>query len=405
MVPLPRPSDRRVQTVCLLILTLICVGVALALLQPVLVPFVLALFLSQCLAPLIHLLMKRAHLPRVIAVSVAALVGAGMLTAAGFIIAASLGGKSNTNQFQAYQESLNHLTHRVLESRPAHWLGIRPDAAGGAQSYLPSLSDAAPYITTTLGQVANIVSHTATVLLLMAFLLYGRRWSAAEPTPGDPQLGLAQGGIIAEIELRVQRYISLTVFISTLTGVLVGASLSILGVKFAAVFGLLAFLLNFIPNVGAVIATLLPIPIVLLDPNLAIVVKLLAIAIPGAVQVVIGSLVQPRMMGQSLDLHPVMILMSLLFFTMIWGVGGAFLATPLTAVIKIVFERIPYTRPLAALLAGDLNPLTRTIDATERATAPAPELDEIVVFQSSPPQAAAVSKPPLTGGANVYPNL
>jgi hypothetical protein len=69
-------------------------------------------------------------------------------------------------------------------------------------------------------------------------------------------------------------------------------------------------------------------------------------------------------------LHPVVLLLSLLFFTMIWGVSGAFLATPLTAVIRIVFEKIPATRPLAAVLAGDLTPLTRSIDTPEEVMDP-----------------------------------
>ena len=80
----------------------------------------------------------------------------------------------------------------------------------------------------------------------------------------------------------------------------------------------------------------------------------------------IGSLLQPKMTGQSLDLHPVVILLSLLFFTMIWGAGGAFLAVPLTATFKIVFEKIPNTRPLAAALAGNLAPLTDTVGGARR---------------------------------------
>jgi AI-2 transport protein TqsA len=203
-----------------------------------------------------------------------------------------------------------------------------------------------------LGGIRDTLSQGAMVLLLMAFILFGRR----DARPGD------RSGILAEIEERVQRSISLTVFISTLTGVLVGSTLGILGVEFAAVFGFLAFVLNFIPNVGSVIATALPVPIIFLNPEMSIAAKVLAIAIPSTIQVLIGSLVQPRMLGNSLQLHPVVLLLSLLFFTMIWGLPGAFLATPLTAAIKIVFEKIPATRPLGAVLAGDLAPLTRTID-------------------------------------------
>jgi L-lactate permease len=71
-------------------------------------------------------------------------------------------------------------------------------------------------------------------------------------------------------------------------------------------------------------------------------------------------------MGHSLDLHPVVLVLSLLFFTMIWHLGGAFLATPVTAVIKIIFEKIPATRPLASALAGNLDPLAEMIEPAPR---------------------------------------
>jgi AI-2 transport protein TqsA len=341
MVPHSPPSDRRVQTVCLLILTLIAIGVAMAMLRSVLVPFVLALFFVQCLTPLIDLLMKRFRMPHVLAVSIASIVGLGVLTGVGFIVAASVGSMSKPENLSAYQKSLESLRGYLGESRPFKWVGVK---------IIPE-DETLNFISAVLAETRDVLSQGAMVLLLMAFILFGRR---------SPRLG--RSGILAEIEARVQRSISLTVFISTLTGVLVGTTLAILGVQFAAVFGFLAFLLNFIPNVGSVIATILPLPIIFLDPHMNVAEKVLAMAIPSAIQVAIGSLVQPRMLGNSLQLHPVVLLLSLLFFTMIWGVAGAFLATPLTAVIKIVFEKIPATRPLAALLAGDLDPLTRTID-------------------------------------------
>ena len=362
MMTSARASDRRVQTVCLLTLTLIAVGVTLALLQPVLVPFVLALFLSQCLAPLILVLMRRGRLPRLVAVTVAAVLAVGVLTGIGFVVAASVSNGSGEGKFEPYQQSLNRLVQRATTSRAAQVMGVRPDGRIG-----PIVSQqVAPYLGNTIQQVLGLVSHSATVLLLMAFLLYGRRWDPARPAgvaaAGDGTGG-GHGRLLGEIELRVQQYISVTVAISLLTGLLVGAALAALEVQFAAVWGLLAFLLTFIPNFGGVVATLLPLPIVVLDPHLSIVAKVLAIAIPSGIQVLIGSLIQPRMTGQSLDLHPIVILLSLLFFTMIWGVGGAFLAVPLTATIKIVLEKIPNTRPLAAALAGNLDPLTDTLDA------------------------------------------
>ena len=365
-----RPSDRRVQTVCLLILTLIAVGWALAELQPVLVPFVLALFLSQCLAPLILLLMRQGRLPRWAAVTVAVVLAAAVLTGVGFVVASSVGGVKP--QFDTYKIRLDQLYTKAAKSRAGRVVGLQPAGEGGGGATF--MSYVIPYVGNGLGQVAGFSSHTATVVLLMAFLLYGRRWDAARdpvlPAEAGPLAAEAaaaanarRGGLIVEIEGRVQQYISVTVLISILTGLLVGTALAVLHVQFAAVFGLLAGVLTFIPNFGGVIATLLPLPVVLLDPKLSIPVMVLAFALPAGVQVVIGSLLQPRMTGQSLDLHPVVILLSLLFFTMIWGVGGAFLAVPLTATFKIVFERIPNTRPLAAALAGNLGPLTDTLDA------------------------------------------
>ena len=358
------PADRRVQTVCLLILTLIATAVALALLQPVLVPFVLAIFFSQCLTPMIDSLMKRFGWSQVIAVSVAAMVGVAVLAGTGFLLGSSIAGLSEKQNLNARFDHFQTDMQNFLNSPRAHALGLR---SGYTSDQLVSLvkergPDLFGFLATAMG---NVLKNTVTVLILMAFLLFGRRRTLGNDS-----------GILHEIETRVQRYISLTVFISVLTGVMVGSSLSILGVQFAAGFGFLAFLLNFIPNLGAVIATILPLPLVFLDPNLSIAVKVLAVVIPTVMQVGIG-LIQPRMMGQSLDLHPVVVLLSLLFFAMIWGLGGAFLATPLTAVIKIIFEKIPATRPLAALLAGNLDPLAQSIDS--------PNLDQIQDQDQDPP--------------------
>jgi AI-2 transport protein TqsA len=362
----PRPSNRRVQTVCLLILTLIALGVALALLRPVLVPFVLALFFAQCLAPVIDFQICRLRFPRVVAVTVASVMGLALLTGIGFLIAASVGKMSDKSV--AYQASVQQFTHDLIKSPPARWLGIKPDTTVGEILNVPE-QQTIDFITAVLAETKTVLSQGATVLLLLAFILFGRRQRAPN-----------RAGILAEIEARVQRYINLTVFISFLTGCLVGAVLSILGVQFAALFGFLAFLLNFIPNIGAVIATLLPLPIIFLSPQMTIVAKVLAIAIPAAIQVAIGSLVQPKMLGNSLQLHPVVLLLALLFFTMIWGVPGAFLATPLTAVIKIIFEKIPATHALAAVLAGDLGLLTMQVDEPE------PPADPMDLWHAPEPQ-------------------
>ena len=136
-----------------------------------------------------------------------------------------------------------------------------------------------------------------------------------------------------------------------------GAVLSLFGVQAAVLFGLLTFLLNFIPNVGSFISILLPIPVIWLSPDFSLATKLMAILIPAAIQFVIGNFIQPKLMGEHMKLHPVTILISLIFWGMLWGIVGAFLAVPITSIIRIACDRHPLTRPVANLMAGRLDSL------------------------------------------------
>ena len=141
------------------------------------------------------------------------------------------------------------------------------------------------------------------------------------------------------------------VVVSSVTGVLTWLTLMLLGVEMAVVFGLLAFLLNFIPSVGSIISTVLPLPVVI-GGDYTLLVQVLAIALPGAVQFVVGNVLEPRMLGDSMSLHPVTILLALIFWGMIWGFAGTLLATPVTAIVRILLDKLPETRPLAELMAG-----------------------------------------------------
>jgi AI-2 transport protein TqsA len=122
------------------------------------------------------------------------------------------------------------------------------------------------------------------------------------------------------------------------------------------VFGLFAFLLNFIPSVGSLIATLLPLPVVLMNPEISPTIGVLAIVLPGLVQLAIGNVISPKVMGDSLELHPVTILLALMIWGTLWGLVGMLLATPITAVLKMLLERMELTRPLARLMAGHVEP-------------------------------------------------
>jgi len=142
----------------------------------------------------------------------------------------------------------------------------------------------------------------------------------------------------------------------------VGLVLTVLNVKFGWMFGFLAFLLNFIPNIGSVIATILPLPVALIDPQLGTISKILVLVIPGSIQFVVGNIIQPKMMGESLDLHPIVVLLSLIFFGTIWGIIGMLLAVPITAVVNIFLQRFGYTRAISDLISGKTDVLTKSRD-------------------------------------------
>lgn len=345
---------QRVQTFCLLTLTLIALGAALYLLRPVLVPFVLAVLLTYCLAPLIDVQQRHLRMPRAVAIVLAMILALVAVALCGSIVATSL--SSASHNLEDYEAQFQQLTARLARSLPLDRVGIATDAEQISRYFAVQEGTGWQFISAVLSEATNLVSNGVLVLIFMLFILFGRK-------AGPPR----SAGVLAEIETHVKSYIVNTVFLSAVTGLLVGLTLAVLGVEFAWVFGLLTFLLNFVPSVGAIVASLLPLPVILLSPDMSITVKVLAVAIPAAIQFVIGSFVQPKVQGYALDLHPVVLLLALIFFGMIWGLIGAFLATPITAVVRIVLGRIPITRPLADLLAGHLDVFSAERDDEDRA--------------------------------------
>ncbi len=335
--------EERIQTVCLLFLSAIGIGVALFFLKPVLIPFVLAIFFTYCLLPAIDLMRRHLRAPRYVAMIATFLLGCILLALIGVLIAASVGQMST--HAEVYQTQFMQLLDKFMAAIPLERFGVQP--ADLTTSLLNNLENVVGRVVSgTISSIMSVISNGLLVLIFLLFLLIGR--TAGEETTR---------GILGEIEMRIKRFILTKVLVSVLTGILVGAVLAILGVPFAFVFGVLAFLFNFIPSIGSVIATLIPLPVILLNPELGMTAKILALAIPGIIQFSVGNFIEPKLMGRSLDLHPIVILMSLIFFGIIWGIIGMFLATPITAVIKIIFEKIEITKPVAEILAGRMSAL------------------------------------------------
>jgi len=166
--------------------------------------------------------------------------------------------------------------------------------------------------------------------------------------------------VVREINKAISEYIALKTFICFLVAVLSTIVLGAFGVDFFLLWGVLTFLFNYIPYVGSVFAAGLPIGLALLQfgftfPFFAVAVLLLG------VQNFIGYVVEPRMTGKRLDLSPLMILLSLAFWSWLWGIIGAILAVPLVVGVKIILDHIEMTKPIAGLMSN----MPAKVEATE----------------------------------------
>ena len=324
----------RISAMCLTILAAIATGATLYWLRPVLVPFVLAMFLSIVAEPVVLLQIKGLRLPRGLAVVTTLLLGVAVVLVISAIVAAAVA--QLHAGLDGYVAQL-----RLVEQRLGTFL---VDLGLPTTDWLDdvlSTGQVAALLSTLLGELLGLVSQGAIVLIFLYFLL---------ATHTEPPV--AMRGTWAKIRRSIAQYLTVKVAISLLTAVVVGITLFALGVPLALAFAFLVFVLNFVPNVGSIIATLLPIPVVLGNDAMSGTTALLAIAIPAAEQFVIGQIIDPRITGKSLDLHPVAVLFGLMFWGMLWGLVGVLLAVPMTAAIKIVLDELGYTKPVADLLGG-----------------------------------------------------
>jgi AI-2 transport protein TqsA len=362
------------------ILTALGITGALYFFKGVLIPFVLAVFLTLSLAPVIDLQMKWLRIPRRSAILITAAVGCAILALATLLVTAAA--DEIVQNKDDYDKRFQQLLVRARGLLPPEWYTEpkAPTSDPNRPVRNPNIRASDPndpitdpnepsrarrdpseqliripantvrkVLTDIASSVMGVISNGLLVVIFMIFMVAG---TGTHKAPA--------GSLWWEVETRVKRYLLTMLLTSGVTGILVGFVLTILGVEFGWMFGFLAFLLNFIPSIGSVIATILPLPVALIDPELGIVSKILVLAIPGGIQFFIGNILQPKLMGESLDLHPIVVLLSLIFFGTIWGIIGMFLAVPITAVVKILLERFGYTRAIAELIAGKTDVLTKS---------------------------------------------
>jgi len=319
-----------------MILAVVALAVALIYTRTIMIPFVLAIFIVSLVSPILDFQVIRLKIPRPIAVTITFLIVVIIIAILCFIIVDAI--QTVVATAGRYSESFANLAEQVISKIKDWGIDLKEEKiVTDVRNKIPQLA------TNALGTAVGIISSFFFVIIFVMFLLAGRNPYAV------------RSGVRADIDQQIRRYIAIKIAVSTLTGVLVWATLAAVKMDLAGVFGMLAFLLNFIPSIGSIISTFLPIPIAVAQFQQAPWMVVYVLAVPGTIQTVIGNVIEPKWMGEGLHLHSITVLLALSFWGLLWGITGMFLAAPLTAIISIILMRFETLRPIGKLFAGDFS--------------------------------------------------
>lgn len=253
----------------------------------------------------------------------------------------------NAVQYQAVVMSLiqNVGVRFGVETEPT-WTSVR--------EYVVQRISVSQLVGSTAGVILSITASVVLVFLYAAFLLIEQSVFSGkiDRLSKDAEGAQRIRRVLSSINARIGRYLALKTVLGIVVGALSLIVMKLLGLEFAAFLALLIALLNYIPYIGSVLSVVFPVIVAIAqygDVN----VVLLTAACLAVLQFANGNLLDPYLMGNSLNLSPFVIVLSLAVWTALWGIPGALLAVPFAAILVIVFSESETTRPLAILLSRD----------------------------------------------------
>lgn len=322
--------------------------------ESVVVPVLVAVFLAVISFPAIEWLCSK-RIPLAVAVSLVLLAAVLMLGGLGLVVSQSA--QSFTNNLPRYEEKL-----AVQVASLRTWVeesGFDLDIPIPPASELVSTSSIVSITGMMVAGLGLLLTNTLLILLYYVFILFEaqsfpKRVSRAF---GDENTTLEHLGHMAA---KMKHYLALKALMSLATGLPVYLVLKLIGVDYPVLWGLLAFLLNFIPNIGSAIAAIPPslLALVQFGPGTALAVVAAFIVI----NMVTGNIIEPRVMGSGLGISTFVVLVALVFWGWAFGTVGMFLAVPLTIMVQIVLASLPETRRFAILLGGELGEEAAAVD-------------------------------------------
>nr|WP_314128559.1 AI-2E family transporter [uncultured Campylobacter sp.] len=311
----------------------------------VVLPFLMAVFIAIVATPAINAL-EKLKFPRALAF---ALVTAVVFLSLGFIANTVLktinGLASYMPELQSKFKALADHYHHILASRGL----IDPNSVAAPADF--DINKLFAVLGGFLRSGTELASKSFFVFLLVTFMLFEVQVFSQKVeyfASKNPQTNQIVDTFISNLK----RYLAIKSAASFATGVFIFIGLNFIGVPYAPLWGILAFVLNFVPTIGSIIAAV-PALLVALLLNDAAACAWTA-ALYTAVNVVIGNFIEPKFLGKGLGISTLVVLLSLLFWGFLFGIGGMFLAVPLTMSLKIALDANPSTKFIAVLLSDKL---------------------------------------------------
>ena len=337
----PEINQNRIAIPFLAILTIIAVGFVLQVAQSVVLPLIIAWLLSYLLGPAINTLADR-KVPTALATAFILAILFVILYFLGVFLYARV--LAIAAEYPKYAGKLN----LMIDTFTSKW---------EYGSELIEQMDLTTMIGTQIGAAAgaglSFLYNLFLVIIFLVFLLLGKPYFKYKLLKALPENEANRvDAIFSAIAAQLSRYLSAQVAISLATGIFVWLALTLIKVDFAVTWGILAFFLNFIPTIGSIAASIPPILLALVQfyprfgPGIAAAICLLTI------QMVVGNGIAPKVMGDKLNLSPVVVLVSLIFWGWLWGITGALLSIPIASEIKIVCENIEPLRPISIMMGS-----------------------------------------------------
>ena len=231
------------------------------------------------------------------------------------------------------------------------WLG--PQAETAVRQAVATF-DVAGYLRTIAGQAGSLMQGTVLVILFVGFLFAERVWfdTKLESLLGDKAQAERASRIIGSIIHRVNHYLMVKTLVSVVTGLMVYGVARFFELDLAGALGILTFVLNYIPAIGSIVATVLVALVAFVQLGSGP-VTLGIFAITGGIQFLNGNIIDPMLMCRALRVSSFGIIISLAFWGAVWGIPGMFLAVPIMVGAMIVFSHLPGLRPIAVLLSRE----------------------------------------------------